>query len=132
MSVRLSLKESNTVVRKVTGRFEGEFDITIRQPTAAERMEIRGLATAENYGEIRKLRHSFVVGWSGLLDDDGNEIPFNVRTHEMVLRIQPIQDGIYQTVINYFEESESILTDDVKKKSNGPLESIATVDPPTL
>lgn len=115
--LRLSLQESHTVTRKVTGNFEGDFEVTIRQPTAAERMEARGLAITERIGELQKFRASLIVGWNGMTDADGKEIPFNPRTQELVLRIQPVQDAINSTVRAYLEESSAILTEDDKKKS---------------
>lgn len=105
---------SNTVEREVKGTF-GSFFITIRRPSIAERISIRGMSYENSFQRMFEIELSLLVGWKGLSDKEGNEIPFNELTKGGVLGIQPIMDAVLGTIHDYLNEPNGILSEDAEK-----------------
>lgn len=66
----------------------GTFDLMLRQPTAAEQIAAV-VASMKSQVEQVQARLGCVVGWSGVQDADGKEIPFTRSRLEALIAAYP-------------------------------------------
>lgn len=115
MSVKLNLwGKANQEDKLVSGDF-GTFFVTLRRPTAAERVRMRGLLWENNIQDLLLLRLQLLVGWKDLFDTDGKPIPFNDHNKDAVFAEQSILDATLQAIRDFVEEKP--LEDASAKKS---------------
>lgn len=83
-----------TEVASNNGKFETEtFDVNFKRVTESEKMQFFGAETVQRHTDV-EICKKVVVGWKGVTDENGNEIPFSQENLDKLLEIPKVSSFI--------------------------------------
>lgn len=86
-----------SVLNEAGKKVHQSFDAVFRRVSSTELEDMRRRATLEDVAERmgdRDVVNSVLVGWKGVLDEDGNEMPFTPENMNAVLDVHPLPQMI--------------------------------------